>query len=133
MGKRGEKLQAEILTELRQRGGSVSAYDVLRALKPIYPKIAPPTVYRALSALTKRGDVHRLESLNAFIACQCDDHRQDSILSICNDCGTVDENVQPDVFAKISSVLNETGFSVQRHVVEIHGICAECSAGRSTP
>lgn len=129
MGKRGEQLQAEILAVMRARGGALSAYDVLGALQPAHPKIAPPTVYRALAALTERGDVHRLESLNAFIACQCAAHNHASILSICDKCGTVEENSEPDIFSKITSVLSETGFSVQRHVVEVHGQCADCGTG----
>ena len=66
-------------------------------------RLAPPTIYRALAALTDRGSVHRLESLNAFIACQHDRHRQASILSICNDCGGVEENVSTELLKGISN------------------------------
>ena len=68
MSRRGEKMQAEVLAVLRRRGGPLSAYDVLGELREANPKIAPPTIYRALAALTERGRVHRLESLIASIS-----------------------------------------------------------------
>ncbi len=130
MGKRGEKMQADVLAVLRRRGGPLSAYDVLGKMREHHPKLAPPTIYRALAALTERGRVHRLESLNAFIACQCDRHAQASILSICDDCGAVEESVAPDLLKEISSVAGQSGFRPSRHVIEIHGLCATCGAGQ---
>jgi Fur family zinc uptake transcriptional regulator len=130
MSKRGEKMQADVLAVLRRRGGSLSAYKVLGELRENHPRIAPPTIYRALAALTERGRVHRLESLNAFIACQCDRHMKASILSICDDCGTVEESVAPDLLEELSSVAGKSDFQPSRHVIEIHGVCASCGAGQ---
>ena len=132
MGKLGEKMQAEVLSIMRGEKSSLSAYDLLDELREKYPKIAPPTVYRALAALTERGQVHRLESLNAYIARQCEDHHQPSIFSICNDCGVVEENFEPELFSKLSSALKNNGFSVQRHVVEVNGTCASCKPGEAS-
>ena len=95
MGKRGEEMQTAVLAILRASDCPHSAYDLLESLKDIYPKIAPPTVYRALAALVERGQIHRLESLNAYIACQSEAHHQASVLSICEDCGAVEENFEP--------------------------------------
>ena len=130
MSKRGEEIQAEVLAVLRRRRGPLSAYDVLGELREDNPKIAPPTIYRALAALTERGRVHRLESLNAFIACQCDRHQQASILSICDDCGIVEESVAPDLLTELSSIIAMSGFAPMRHVIEVHGLCASCGAGQ---
>lgn len=128
MSRRGEKIQAEVLAVLRRRRGPLSAYDVLGELRETHPKIAPPTIYRAMAALTERGHVHRLESLNAFIACQCDRHQQASVLSICDDCGNVEERVAPDLLEDLSSIAGKSGFAPMRHVIEIHGVCATCGA-----
>jgi Fur family zinc uptake transcriptional regulator len=121
---------AEVLAVLRRRGGSLSAYEVLGELRESHPMTAPPTIYRALATLTERGRVHRLESMNAFIACQCDRHVQASILSICDACGTVEESVAPDLLDALSSVAGKSGFRPARHVIEIHGLCASCGAGQ---
>ena len=130
MSKRGEKMQAEVLAVLRQRGSPLSAYDVLRELREANPKIAPTTIYRALAALTERGRVHRLESLNAFIACQCGRHQHASILSICDDCGAVEESVAPDLLKELSSIASKSGFAPTRHVIEVHGLCASCGGAQ---
>ncbi len=131
MSKRGEQIQADVLAVLRRHGGPLSAYDVLRELHAAHPRIAPPTVYNALAALTERGRVHRVESLKAYIACQCGSHQHASILSICDDCGTVAERVAPDLLESISGVLAETGFAPLRHVIEVHGVCAACGTGQA--
>ena len=132
MGKRGEKLQAEVLAVLRRHRDPMSAYGVLGELRRANPKIAPPTIYRALSALMERGHVHRLESLNAYIACQRASHGHTSIMSICDDCGTVEESVAPELLKALSSVIGKSGFAPMRHVIEIHGICGSCSAKQET-
>ena len=126
MTKRGEKMQAEILALLRRTGGALSAYDVLHELQASHPKIAPPTVYNALAALTKTGRVHRVESLKAYVACKCDESHRSSLLSICDECGTVEERVAPKLVNDISGLVEETGFQPQRHVIEVHGMCSAC-------
>jgi len=126
MGKRGETFQTEVLTVLRRHGGPLSAYDILGTFREATPKIAPPTIYRALAALTERGRVHRLESLNAYIACQCKGHRHASVLSICDGCGAVEESVAPDVLKELSRVAGKSGFAPKRHVIEVHGVCGTC-------
>jgi len=127
MTKRGEKLQAEVLAALRRRRGPLSAYDVLWELRQNSPKIVPQTIYRALAALTDRGQVHRLESMKAFVACQCDQHQHASILSICDDCGAVEERLAPKLLKELSSIVGQSGFVPSRHVIEVHGLCASCS------
>ena len=129
MNKGGEAFQAQVLTVLRRRRGPLSAYDILGTFREANPKIAPTTIYRALAALTKRGHVHRLESLHAYIACQCDRHRHASVLSICDDCGAVEESVAPTVLKELSRVTGKSGFTSKRHVIEVHGVCGICEAG----
>ncbi len=131
MAKQGERIQTEVLAILSRQRGALSAYEVLGVLNGAHPKIAPQTVYRALAALTKRGQVHRLESLNAFIACRCDQHLHATILSICDDCGAVEENVAPDLLRDVSEVVGRSGFAPKRHVIEVHGRCASCGTGNA--
>ncbi|MEO1132569.1 MAG: transcriptional repressor, partial [Cyanobacteria bacterium J06639_1] len=61
MSKRSQKTQSQVLAVLRRHHDPLSAYDVIGELRQVNPKIAPPTVYRALEALAGRGLVHRLE------------------------------------------------------------------------
>ena len=131
MGKRGKQMQTEILSILRDSKSPHSAYTLLDRLQETYPKIAPPTVYRALAALVERGQIHRLESLNAYVACQSEAHRQASVLSICEDCGIVEETFEPDIFSRLSAALRKSGFSAQRHIIEVNGICASCGPSQA--
>ena len=128
MNRCGKRVQADVLAILRSRRAPMSAYEILGCLREENPRLAPPTIYRALAALTDRGSVHRLESLNAFIACQRDRHRQASILSICGACGVVEENVSVELLKKLSGIAEKSGFTPARHVIEIHGQCASCES-----
>ncbi len=129
MGKRSNETQSQVLEVLRCHRGPLSAYDVIGELRQVSPKIAPPTVYRALDALAGRGLVHRLESLKAFIACRYAERQHASIFAICDNCGAVEESPAPDLFKGLSRVAEQSGFTVTRHVVELHGLCALCGAG----
>ncbi|MCB2010334.1 MAG: transcriptional repressor [Geminicoccaceae bacterium] len=131
MARRGERLQAEVLAVLHRRGGPRSACDVFGELREVHPGIAPPTICRAMAALTEHGRVHRLESPDAFIPCQCDRHQHASILSICDDYGTVEENTAPDLLQQLSSIVGKSGFAPVRHVIEVHGVCGSCGGGQA--
>ena len=124
-------MQADVLAVLRRRDTPLSAYNILDELRVTNPKIAPPTIYQALAALTERGHVHRLESLKAYIACQCGSHQNALILSICDDCGTVEESFATDLLKMLASIVGKSGFAPMRHVIEVHGICGSCSAGQA--
>lgn len=128
MAKRGEMMQAEVLSVLKRDGSALSAYDILHILRETHPKIAPPTVYRALTALIEKGGVHRVESLNAFVACNHDGREHASIMSICHDCGSVEESAAPHLFDQLSGLVGKNGFDAQRHVVEVHGVCSSCGS-----
>ena len=128
MNERGKRMQAQVLAVLRSRRTPMTAYEMLGYLREENPRLAPPTIYRALAALTDRGSVHRLESLNAFVACRRNRHRQAAILSICDDCGGVEENISADLLKALSGIAAKSGFAPARHVVEIHGQCATCDS-----
>ncbi|NBB83153.1 MAG: transcriptional repressor [Alphaproteobacteria bacterium] len=125
-------MQEDVLVVLRRCGRPLSAYAVLGELRGTHPRIAPPTIYRALAALMKQGRVHRLESMKAFIACQCDRPSNASILSICDDCGIVEERTAPGVLEEISVIAGASGFRAARHVIEVHGTCASCGTERAS-
>ncbi|MGR3468562.1 MAG: Fur family transcriptional regulator, partial [Shimia sp.] len=129
MGQRGEALRAQMLEIMQAAGRPLSAYDLLAELSKTTPKIAPPTVYRALAALTKDGRAHRIESMNAYVPCSCDDHDGAALMSICDDCGTVQETAVPGVVSALAAMLDKSGFAAERHVLEIHGTCATCAEG----
>src|SRR5690606_8459657 len=86
------KNQLHVLERLETAAGPLSAYTLLDQLREKGFR-APLQVYRALDTLIKSGFVHRLESLNAFVACaEPHDHSHDMIaFAICDLCGQVTE------------------------------------------
>lgn len=128
MRKQSIQRQRDVLDLLKRNGRPMTAYQILTALKDGEGSLAPPTIYRALSALTDQGSAHRLESINAFVSCQCDHTAHTPVLAICDDCGTVEEHADKPVMDRLTAVTGQTGFHAQRHVVEVHGLCGACAA-----
>lgn len=120
---------AETLVLLRNHGWALSACELLGELRQFNLKIAAPAVYRVLTALAKRGQVHCLESMNAFVAGQCNEHQQAPVLSVCDDCGLVEETPAPQVLSALSDVAGQSGFDQTHLVIELHGRCELCRGG----
>ena len=119
--------QELVLGTLNHSAGPLSAYDILDRLRGEGLR-APLQIYRALDKLVERGLAHRLESLNAFVACadaHC--HRRGLIaFAICADCGKVDEFADEVIEERLGGWADQQGFTVERTTMEIRGRCAEC-------
>lgn len=127
MRKQASMRQAEILDVLRSQEKPMTAYQVLEELQTQEPDIAPPTVYRALAALTDQGKAHRLESIKAFVPCRCDHSESLPVLSICDDCGAVEEHDGTPLIPMLRSLTEKSAFCAIRHIIEIHGHCRVCA------
>ncbi len=83
-----------VLSVLQLSGHPLSAYTILDRLRDDGLK-ATLQVYRALEKLLEAGRIHRLESMNAFVACCHSKHRQIHpriiAFEICEPCGKVNE------------------------------------------
>lgn len=128
MGQRAETTQEAVLTLLKAQRAPLSAYDVLEALRRDGRRLAPTSVYRALTALIDNGAVHRLESRNAFVACRSAGAAHEAILSVCEECGAVEETICSSVLTALSRAAGRSGFAPSRHVIEVFGRCAACEA-----
>ena len=126
MPSRSKELHLKILSILHQQKGSLTAYEILGELKEFNPKIAPQTVYRALSSLADDRKIHRIESLNSYVACRHEHKSNPPILSICDDCGVVQENNAEEIVESLSDIVSKKGFSPQSHVIEVYGVCSSC-------
>lgn len=120
--------QCLVLDTLRETGKPLSAYDILDQLRTKGLK-APLQVYRALGALTKNGQAHRLESLNAFVACASKECHCSGIsaFAICSACGRVDEFSEFGLRQRLEDWSRSNGFRTTHSVIEMHGTCARCS------
>ncbi|PHR51260.1 MAG: transcriptional regulator [Robiginitomaculum sp.] len=120
--------QDDVLSILNACDRPMTAYQILERLQVGEPGIAPPTVYRTLSALTDQGRAHRLESIKAFVPCRCNHVESVPVLAICEDCGSVDEHDGSDLLPSLTALTDQSAFRAQRHIVEIHGQCGNCAA-----
>ncbi len=128
MRKRAATRQDDVLDVLKTSERPMTAYQILEHLQVGEPDIAPPTVYRTLSALTDQGRAHRLESIKAFVPCRCSHKESVPVLAICGDCGSVEEYDGSTLLSKLTAVTDQSAFRAERHIVEIHGQCGTCAA-----
>ena len=139
-GRRGAQHATNILGALSEATRPLSAYDLLDRLRPT-GVAAPLTVYRALDKLVASGKVHRIESLNAFVACSTGQHhradhehddrepaRRSVGFTICDGCGRVEEFVDTAIFPQLDRSLTKEGFTPRTTAIEVHGLCAACGA-----
>lgn len=121
------KNQLEVLEKLEAASAPLSAYMLLDQLRERGFR-APLQVYRALDVLVKEGLVHRLESLNAFVACaEPHDHSHWlTAFAICDTCGQVTEFSDHDIGHQLEDWVRSTGFAPRKAIIEFRGICARC-------
>ena len=128
---------ALIAAELDRVDTPLTAYELLEKLRPT-GVFAPTTVYRALEKLLASGRIHRIESLNAFVACRAAEggthehgHGHGELgtgFTVCDSCAAVAEFEDPALEACIAAAAAAGGFRPRSSVVEIRGLCAACSA-----
>ncbi len=124
------------LTEIRRRvlgliiesRGPMGAYALLDRLKAARANATPVTVYRALDFLLENGLVHKIERLNAFIACTDQGtHAHAAQFLICRLCGTVAELEDHSIEEAISRAAGRSGFKPTRATIEVEGVCQACT------
>ena len=114
-----------IVDALRDVGRPLSAYEIIDQLKD-KGLSAPPTVYRALNRLIEDGLAHRLESLNAFVACRHPHHEGTAVFAICSECGAVREFHEADAVLRLKAAATAGGFAVKEMAIELRGRCKDC-------
>lgn len=112
---------------LREAGRPVSAYEIIDSLRD-KATLAPQTVYRSLDRLIASGAAHRLESLNAFVACSHTVHKGSAMFAICDQCGGVDEFDEPRALDALANWAGEANFTLRQMTLELRGTCARCTS-----
>jgi Fur family zinc uptake transcriptional regulator len=129
-GDSGERLTAarrRVLELLLGAGQPVKAYDLMANFGGDGETAKPPTVYRALEFLARTGLAHRIESLNAYMACRLGDERHAAGFLICDCCGATRE-IQPLAASEVKDAARASGYVLTAVTVEAHGLCRECAA-----
>ncbi len=120
-------LREAVLTVLWSATGPIGAYELRDTLsEQLARKISASTIYRTLDFLCDYGVVSRIESRNAYVACEHPQHDHACILFVCDDCGTSSEIENERLQGLLTADAETLGFTIGKRVVELSGSCAEC-------
>jgi Fur family zinc uptake transcriptional regulator len=113
-------VRRRVLEILLESHAALGAYDVLARLDAEGLGSQPPVAYRALSFLVDNGLAHRIERLNAFVACHHPGRGHAPAFMICRSCKKVAETEAPVTLS------DPQGFRIERTVIEAEGLCPAC-------
>ena len=89
---------------------------------------APLQVYRALDKLVEIGKIHKIESRNAFVACNnsnCEISKA-TAFSICETCEKVTEISNLKLSKYLKNFQDKTGMTYKKYNLEFYGLCTVC-------
>jgi len=115
-----------VLEILLEEHRALGAYDVLDRMRDEGLGAQPPAAYRALDFLVSHGFAHRIEGLNAFVACAHPGEAHVPAFLHCRGCGAVAEASVPSQSGLLARAAEETGFAIESTVIEAKGLCAAC-------
>ena len=125
-GLRFTPVRRKVLEILLQDHRALGAYTILDRLREDGFGSQPPVAYRALDFLVTNGLAHKIERLNAFIACAHTNHSHTPAFMICRLCDAVAEALSSETRGALRDAAGATGFRIERTVIEAEGICPSC-------
>lgn len=127
-GLRLTPVRRKVLELLLQEHRALGAYAILDLLREAGFGSQPPVAYRALDFLAEHGFVHKIERLNAFVACAHPEEDEDHApaFMICRQCDAVAEACGVPAKSALGAAARAAGFRIERAVVEAVGLCPAC-------
>ncbi|MEN8660227.1 MAG: Fur family transcriptional regulator [Marivita sp.] len=126
-GARFTAVRRAALEILLREHRALGAYELLDRLHDAGFGSQPPVAYRALDFLVENGFVHKIERLNAFIACAHPGASHSPAFLICRKCDVVAEAHSAPARGTLGEAAKATGFKIERTVVEALGVCPSCA------
>ncbi len=126
--KRNTWQREAVRVELVDAPGFVSAQELHRRLKDGGSTVGLATVYRALAHLAEVGDADSLQSPEGetlFRSCETSAHHHHLVCRRCGETRELAATVVEDWAGRVGA---EHGFTEIGHVVDLFGLCPECSA-----
>ncbi|GAB2522333.1 Fur family transcriptional regulator [Microbacterium petrolearium] len=131
MAQRNTWQRERVRDALGEAAGFVSAQTLHQSLREAETGIGLATVYRALAGLTAAGEADSLQSPDGealYRACRSTGHHHHLI---CRSCGRAVEIEAHAVEQWARDTAAAHGFTEAEHVVDIFGLCEECSAKKA--
>ncbi|MCH8685920.1 Fur family transcriptional regulator [Pedomonas mirosovicensis] len=127
-GEQWTPLRQSVYEALASFEQPASAYDIAERVSGREGRrIAPNTVYRILDLFVATNLAKRIESRNAFLACDHPDHVHDCIFLVCDNCGTTTHIDDDGISGEIRNAAKAHGFQPEHPVIEVKGLCGSCS------
>lgn len=120
-------VRRRVLEILLAEHRALGAYDILPVLAAEGLGSQPPVVYRALDFLVTNGLAHRIEVMNAYIACAHLGAVHAPAFLICRACKLVAESDAELAKGQLGEAARAAGFAIERMVVEVEGLCPDCA------
>ncbi|MDR1607609.1 MAG: transcriptional repressor [Deltaproteobacteria bacterium] len=121
------RLRRLILDILLGAQEPVKAYDILELARERGQRLTASSVYRVLEYLEAQGLIHRVNALNAYMACLEGPQKHNPLIVICSRCQKTqeifDETLANSIFQRLSSL----GLGLSAASVEIRGLCPQCA------
>jgi Fur family zinc uptake transcriptional regulator len=124
-GERMTAARSRVLALLLAAGEPVKAYDLIARFGEDGQPAKPPTVYRALEFLERKGLAHRIASISAYVACTSGGRDHAAAFLICDCCGATQEVSSP-VAGDLGRAAEAAGYAIERTTIEAHGRCPAC-------
>ncbi|CUH67201.1 Zinc uptake regulation protein [Thalassovita gelatinovora] len=131
-GLRLTPVRRKVLELLLQKHRALGAYAILDLLRDAGFGSQPPVAYRALDFLAEHRFVHKIERLNAFVACTHPDETHSPAFMICRLCDAVAETKSSPAKGALGAAARAAGFQIEKTVVEAEGICPSCADKANT-
>ena len=121
------KNQQIVLDLVEKSTQPLKAYSILFNVQKKGLK-APLQVYRALDKLVEIGKIHKIESRNAFVACNnssCQVSKA-TAFSICENCEKVTEINNSKLSKYLTNFEDNSGMKYSKYNLEFFGVCKKC-------
>jgi Fur family ferric uptake transcriptional regulator len=112
---------------------ALSPAEILAAARRRRPNLGLATVYRILSRLERLGMIHRIQYLHPTKPCSWylrATLRHEHLL-LCVACRKAEYFHEDDLTALATNVSRRSGFIIQGHLLQFHGLCSGCQKLKS--
>lgn len=127
-GEQWTDMRSDVFSALAAQDRPASAYDIAESVSALQDRrIAANSVYRILDLFVRTNLARRIESANAYIANSHPGCHHHCIFLICESCGRAEHLDDDRLTGALIEAAGREGFSEVRPVVELRGLCSDCS------
>jgi len=113
--------------------GHVSADELFASVRQKYPNVGRATVYRALQRMVDDGVARKVDFGEGRLRYEAAHGHPRHFHLICRECKRSSEFLSSDVETLLEEVSAARRFDASQTIVQIHGVCADCRTGTTTP